>query len=89
MSRAWILVEVFTGKNREAGDAIKEIEGVKDIDAVTSPYDFIVEVEVVDIYGITQKILHSKGVRRIVICVVVSSLGADQNAAEKAAAPAR
>ncbi|MBM2826846.1 MAG: putative transcriptional regulator, AsnC family [Dehalococcoidia bacterium] len=75
-AKAYILIEVETGKSEEVKRLILGIQGVTESDAVTGPYDVIAVVEV-DNTGtlgslILQQIQMIAGVKRTVTCVSIS-----------------
>lgn len=41
MAKAFILIETAMGRNKEVLRALKQIDGVKEVDTVTGPYDVI------------------------------------------------
>ncbi|ALV62672.1 Transcriptional regulator, AsnC family [Thermococcus sp. 2319x1] len=58
MVRAYILLTIEIGKVEKVIEEIKAISGVLKADAVTGPYDAIVELEAADLGELTRKILH-------------------------------
>ncbi|RLF77687.1 Lrp/AsnC family transcriptional regulator [Thermococci archaeon] len=58
MVRAYILLTIEIGKVEKVIEEIKAIPGVLKADAVTGPYDAIVELEASDLGELTRKILH-------------------------------
>ncbi len=75
--RAYELIETYVGKTREVVEAIRGLEGVESVDAVTGPYDVIATVKGVDLSAIgdlvTAKFHLIGGISRTVTCLTVSS----------------
>ena len=71
--KAFVLIEVDTGKNLNVLAALKGIEGVRTADIVTGPYDVIavVDRDKLDEIGsiIVEKIQSIPGVSRVVSCL--------------------
>ena len=44
-TKAYILIETTVGKSRDVADALRSLQGVETVDAVTGPYDIIAIVE--------------------------------------------
>ena len=40
-TKAYILIETTVGKSRDVADALRSLQGVETVDAVTGPYDII------------------------------------------------
>lgn len=74
-TKAYILIEVAVGKTKEVVAALRPVEGVHFVDAVTGPYDVIVVAECKDLNAIgelvTNKIHPIPGVTRTVTCLVI------------------
>ena len=75
--KALVLVEVAVGKMEGVAEAIRKIEGVKSVDAVTGPYDLAVVVEAADVGAIgtlvTKSIHAVPNLSKTTTCVVVKS----------------
>ena len=74
-AKAFILMEVAMGRRREVITALKQLEGVKEVDTVTGPYDVIATIEVEtfnDIGDLASAKIHAiAGISRTVTCVVM------------------
>ena len=68
MEKAYVLIETQVGKTKDVVEAIRGVEGVLSVDAVTGPYDAIAVVEVEDFTEmgniVTAKIAHIPDVGR-------------------------
>jgi len=64
MVRAYVLLTIEIGKVERVIGEIKAISGVIKADAVTGPYDAIVELEASDLGELTRKILHDSTTMR-------------------------
>jgi len=75
MAKAFILIETAMGRNKEVLRALKQIDGVKEVDTVTGPYDVIatIEGETLNYIGdlVTTKIHPIAGISRTVTCLVM------------------
>ena len=75
MVQAYILIQTEVGKARDVATAIRELEGVARVDAVTGPYDVVVltEANSVDELGamIVSKVQLIPGITRTLTCSVV------------------
>lgn len=74
--RAFILIEVAVGRSKEVASALRQIEGVKEADTVTGPYDVIATVEgetLNDIGDLVFKIRLVAGISRRVTCLVLET----------------
>ncbi len=75
MVQAYILVQTEVGKARDVATAIKDVEGVVRVDAVTGPYDVVVltEARSVDELGamIVSRVQLVPGITRTLTCSVV------------------
>ena len=73
--KAFVLIEVAVGKTEEVVTALRKVEGVKSVEAVTGPYDIITVVEGPDVNAIgdlvTRNIHSVSGVARTVTCLTV------------------
>jgi len=74
MGKAYVLIETQVGKTKDVVEAIRGVEGVISVDAVTGPYDAIavVQGETLNKIGdlVTAKIHPARGVSRTVTCLV-------------------
>ena len=74
-AKAFVLIETAVGKNKEVVNGLKQLEGVKSVDAVTGPYDIIaiVEGEALNDIGniVTGKIHPIAGISRTVTCLAI------------------
>ncbi|MEU7866104.1 Lrp/AsnC ligand binding domain-containing protein [Dactylosporangium sp. NPDC049140] len=75
MVQAYILIQTEVGKARDVATAIKGLNGVVRVDAVTGPYDVVVLTEArnIDELGqlIVSKVQLVPGITRTVTCSVV------------------
>ena len=75
MAKAFISIETAMGRNKEVLRALKQIDGVKEVDTVTGPYDVIatIEGETLNYIGdlVTTKIHPIAGISRTVTCLVM------------------
>lgn len=73
--KAFVLIEVAVGKTKEVVTALRKVDGVKSVEAVTGPYDVIVVVEKSDVNAIgdlvTRNIHSISGIARTVTCLTV------------------
>ena len=76
-AKAYVLIETNVGKTITVVEAIRGLEGVESVDAVTGPYDVIATVKGVDLSAIgdlvTAKFHLIGGISRTVTCLKVSS----------------
>ena len=74
-AKAFVLIETVVGKTKEVVAKIRQLEGVKSVDAVTGPYDVIaiVESESLNDIGdlVTGKIHPIGGISRTVTCLPI------------------
>ena len=75
-TKAYVLIETAVGKTREVVAALKGIEGVTVVDAVTGPYDIIAVVERADLDAVgelvTGKVHPIGGISRTVTCLAIT-----------------
>jgi DNA-binding Lrp family transcriptional regulator len=75
MEKAYVLIETQVGKAKDVVEAIRGVEGVISVDAVTGPYDAIavVQGETLNKIGdlVTAKIHPTRGVSRTATCLVL------------------
>ena len=73
--KAYVLMNLASASVSEALKDVKDIKGVKFADAVTGPYDAVIQVEASDMDElgrlITSKLLKVKGVSKTLTCVAV------------------
>ena len=76
-AKAFVLIETAVGKNKDVVNSLRQLEGVKSVDAVTGPYDIIavVERETLNDVGdlVTGKIHPIAGISRTVTCLAIWS----------------
>ena len=74
-TKAYILVETSVGKSRDVASALRALEGVQNVDAVTGPYDIIAVVGAPDLNAVgdlvTSEIHTINGIVRTVTCLSV------------------
>ena len=72
-TKAFVLVETAVGKAKDVVDALRQMETVKSVDAVTGPYDVIAVVEAADLNAVgellTNQIHRVQGILRTVTCL--------------------
>ena len=76
-TKAYILIETAVGKSRDVTDALRSLQGVVNVDAVTGPYDIIAVVSAPDLNAVgelvTSEIHTISGIIRTVTCLSVGS----------------
>lgn len=74
-ARAYVLIETSVGKTRDVALALSKVKGIKEVNAVTGPYDVIAVVEGTDLTEVgnlvTSKIHSAGGIERTVTCLAV------------------
>lgn len=74
-ARAYILVEVESGRIADVIGALRTIQGVSSVDAVTGPYDIITTLQTSDPRQIGRLVMHEiqgiEGLKRTVTCIVI------------------
>jgi DNA-binding Lrp family transcriptional regulator len=74
-ARAYVLIETSVGKTKDVAIALRNISGVKEVNAVTGPYDVIAVVEGSDLTAVgdlvTNEIHPVTGIERTVTCIAV------------------
>ena len=74
-TKAFVLIETAVGKNKEALNELRQLEGLKSVDTVTGPYDIIVvaEGEILSEIGelVTTKIHTIPSISRTVTCLAI------------------
>jgi len=75
-TRAYVLVETAVGKTRDVLQAVKRIQGIETVDAVTGPFDLIITVQASDLNAVgdlvTSKIHTIGGIVRTTTCLAVT-----------------
>ena len=70
-----MLIEVAVGKTREVVTALRKVDGVQSVEAVTGPYDIIAVVEKPDVNAVgdlvTRNVHSISGIARTVTCLTV------------------
>ncbi len=68
--KAFILIQTAVGKAKEVTTALKHLDEVKSVDAVTGPYDVIAILETENMTNIvTAKIKAIPSISRTVVCM--------------------
>ncbi len=74
-AKAFVLVETAVGRTKEVATALRQLAGVKSVDAVTGPYDIIAVIEgesLTDIGDlVTSRIHPTLGISRTVTCLAI------------------
>ncbi len=74
-ARAYILVEVESGRIADVIGALRTIQGMSAVDAVTGPYDIIATLQTLDPRQIGHLVMHEiqgiEGLKRTVTCIVI------------------
>ena len=74
-AKAFVLIETAVGRNKEVVAGLKQLEGVKSVNAVTGPYDIIAVIEGESLNDIgelvTGKIHPIAGISRTVTCLAI------------------
>ena len=74
-ARAYVLVEVESGRIADVSGALRTIQGVSSVDAVTGPYDIIATLQTSDPRHIGRLVMHEiqgiEGLKRTVTCIVI------------------
>lgn len=75
ISRGYVLLEAQAGKTEEALNKIRAIQGVKEVNLVTGPYDLIINIEADDLKKLGQivsdEIQIIGGVTKTITCIVI------------------
>ena len=75
VTKAFVLIETAVGKNKEALNELRQLEGLKSVDTVAGPYDIIVvaEGEIVSEIGelVTAKIHAIPSISRTATCISI------------------
>ena len=74
-AKAFVLIETAVGRTKEVAGILKQLKGVKSVDAVTGPYDVVVVVEADNLTEIgdlvTNKVHPIPGISRTVTCLAI------------------
>lgn len=74
-ARAYVLIETSVGKTKDVALALRKVTGVKEVNAVTGPYDVIAVIEGADLTAVgnlvTNEIHPVGGIERTVTCLAV------------------
>jgi DNA-binding Lrp family transcriptional regulator len=74
-ARAYVLVEVESGRIADVIGALRTIQGMSAVDAVTGPYDIIATLQTLDPRQIGHLVMHEiqgiEGLKRTVTCIVI------------------
>lgn len=74
-ARAYVLIETKVGKTKDVAFALRKVEGVKEVNAVTGPFDVIAVVEGTDLTEVGNLVttgMHAaSGIQRTVTCMAV------------------
>lgn len=74
-ARAYVLIETSVGKTKDVALALRKLQGVKEVNGVTGPYDVIAVVEGADLTAVgnvvTSDIHPVGGIERTVTCLAV------------------
>ena len=74
-AKAFVLIETSVGKSKEVVMALKALEGIASVDAVTGPYDVIAVIQGENLNDIgdvvTDKIHPISGISRTVTCLAI------------------
>ena len=74
-AKAFVLIETSVGKSREVVTALKVLEGVTSVDAVTGPYDVIAVIQSENLNEIgdvvTDRMHPISGISRTVTCLAI------------------
>jgi DNA-binding Lrp family transcriptional regulator len=75
VARAYVLIETSVGKTKDVALALRKVKGVKEVNAVTGPYDVIAVIEGGDLTAVgnlvTNDIHPVGGIERTVTCLAV------------------
>ena len=75
VAKAFVLIETTVGRANEVVAALKQVKGVKSVNAVTGPYDVITVIEAEtlnDIGDVVTGIIHpTVGISRTVTCLAM------------------
>jgi DNA-binding Lrp family transcriptional regulator len=74
-TKAYVLIETTVGRNRDVIAALKDVNGISDVEMVTGPFDLIATIEAPSLADVgdvvTTKIHPIPGVTRTVTCLVM------------------
>jgi len=76
-TKAYILIETAVGKSGDVSAALKSLEDIQIVDAVTGPYDIIAIISASDLNAVgevvTRQVHTIGGIVRTVTCLAVGS----------------
>ena len=76
-TKAYILIETAVGKSGDVSAALKSLEDIQIVDAVTGPYDIIAIISASDLQAVgevvTKQVHTIGGIVRTVTCLAVGS----------------
>jgi DNA-binding Lrp family transcriptional regulator len=74
-ARAYVLIEVESGRIADVIGSLRTIQGMSAVDAVTGPYDIIATLQTLDPRQIGHLVMHEiqgiEGLKRTVTCIVI------------------
>lgn len=74
-SKAYVLIEAESGRVADVLAALRAIDGMTAVDAVTGPYDIIATVQTPDPRNIGRLVMNEihgvEGIKRTVTCMVI------------------
>lgn len=74
-AKAYVLIETKVGKTKDVVLALRSAKGIKEVNAVTGPYDVITVVEGIDLTtvgNLVTDVIHPvNGIERTVTCLAV------------------
>lgn len=74
-AKAYVLIETSVGKTKDVVLALRKVKGIREVNAVTGPYDVIAVVEGADLTAVgnlvTDGIHPVGGIQRTVTCLAV------------------
>ena len=75
-AKAYVLIETSVGKTKDVVLALRKVKGIREVNAVTGPYDVIAIVEGADLTAVgnlvTDDIHPVGGIERTVTCLAVN-----------------
>jgi len=74
-TKAFVLIETVAGKNKEAINELRQLEGVKSVDTVTGPYGIILAAETETLSDIGELVIDKihpiSNISRTVTCLIM------------------
>ncbi|RRR65691.1 MAG: Lrp/AsnC family transcriptional regulator [Candidatus Viridilinea halotolerans] len=74
-AKAYVLIEAESGRIAEVLTALRALEGISAVDAVTGPYDIVAVVQTPDPRQIGRLVMNEiqgvEGIKRTVTCIVI------------------